>query len=167
MFHFRNGSKLVISFSLAAFITGCGTTATISRVGSRPIEAKIAGSDARAVYIETDGVQSPVARDEISDIDHPGNVAATIGTIVTGYGIANIAVGAENCEREGAAYCTGVFLPAAIGAPIMLWGIVTWAGSMSNAGAGKNKTEPSIAIVPVVSTDKKNEYVGVSASMRF
>jgi hypothetical protein len=167
MFNFSNVSKLVISFSLAALITGCGSTATITRVGARPIEAKIVGSDARAIFIETDGVRSPVARDEISDIDHPGNVAATIGTIVTGYGIANIALGAENCERGGAAYCTGVFLPAMIGAPIMLFGIATWAGSVSNAGAGKKKTEPSLAIVPVVSTDKKNEYVGVSAAMRF
>lgn len=167
MFHFNNGSKLVICIPFAALAIGCGTTATITRPGTSPVEAKIMASDSQNIYVENAGGTTTIARDSITDIDHPGNVAATIGAIVTGYGIANIATGAPNCEREGAAYCTGVFLPALIGAPIMAWGIATYASSVSSAGSRNQKTEPSVAIVPVVSTDKKNEYVGVSASMRF
>ncbi len=167
MFNFNNGSKLVFCIPFAVLAIGCGTTATLTRPGAPEVEAKIMASDSQNIYVENAGGTTTLARDSITDIDHPGNVAATIGAIVTGYGIANIATGAPDCDREGAAYCTGVFLPAIIGAPIMAWGIATYARSVSTAASRKGKTEPSIAIVPVVSTDKKNEYVGVSASMRF
>lgn len=105
-----------------------------------------------------------VSRDTITDIDHPGNVAATIGGILTGYGIVNIIAGAGDCDRYGGAYCTGVFLPASIGAPIMAFGLYQWVRSTN---AAKGSSASSVAIVPTVSVDKKNEYVGVSASMRF
>lgn len=167
MFNFAKISSLFLCSSLAVVLGGCGTTATVSRVNAPAMEGRIVSSDQRAIYVQTAGDTFPIARDEISDIDHPGNVAATIGAIVTGYGIANIAVGAENCDRQGAAYCTGVFLPAAIGLPIMAYGLGTWINSVRSAGPRKDKTEPSIAIVPTVSVDKKNEYVGVSAAVRF
>ncbi len=153
---------------LAPLVTGCGTTATISRSNVRPVEAKIVGSDPKSLYIEVPGTYDTrsIGRSDITDIDHPGNVAAVIGGIVTGYGIANIAIGASDCRRGGAAYCTGVFLPAAVGAPIFVWGLVTW---MTSTGAVKPKSDSSsnFAIVPTASFDKKNEFVGVSASARF
>jgi hypothetical protein len=167
MFHFSNTSKLVFCLSIAAFGTGCGTTATITRPGLPEVEAKIQASDSQNIYVENAAGTTTIDRQSITDIDHPGNVAATIGAIVTGYGIANIALGAPDCDRGGAAYCFGVFLPAAIGAPIMGWGIATWLKSVQSAGPRKEKTEPSFAVVPVLSVDKKNEYVGASAVMRF
>ncbi|HRI66881.1 MAG TPA: hypothetical protein PK156_21690 [Polyangium sp.] len=166
MFQFNHASALFFCVCATAFVTGCGTTATITRAGASPIEAKIVGSDERAIFLDTHGSTIPVDRDEITDIDHPGNVAATIGGIVTAYGIANIVMGASDCERKGGATCVGMVLPAGIGAPIMITGLVNWIQSV-NAAKAKNKTEPSIAIVPTISTDKKNEYVGVSAAMRF
>jgi hypothetical protein len=153
---------------LAPLVTGCSTTATISRPNMRPLEAKIVGSDPKNLYLEVPGTYDTrsIGRSDITDIDHPGNVAAVIGGIVTGYGIANIAIGAPDCDRKGAAYCTGVFLPAAIGAPIFAWGLVTW---MTSTGAVKPKSGsgPDFAIVPTASFDKKNEFVGASASLRF
>ena len=153
---------------LAPLVTGCGTTATISRAHMRPLEAKIVGSDDKSLQVEIAGTSETmsIARSDITDIDHPGNVAAVIGGIVTGYGIANIAIGAPNCDRGGAAYCMGVFLPAAIGAPIFAWGLTNW---LTSKGAIKPKSNagPDFAIVPTASFDKKNEFIGVSASARF
>jgi len=167
MFNFNHGPTLVFCFSLAAFATGCGNTATITRVNAPELDGEIRASDSQNIYIKTAGnTPMSVPRETITDIDHPGNVAATIGAIVTGYGIANIAMGAGDCDRGGAAYCTGVFLPAAIGLPIMSWGLYTWINSTTGAKTG-NQKESSVAIVPTISVDKKNEYVGVSASMRF
>lgn len=166
MFNLANISSVFLC-SVAVFLGGCGTTATISRINAPAMEGRIVSSDQRSIYVQTAGDTFPIARDEISDIDHPGNVAATIGAVVTGYGIANIALGAEDCDRGGAAYCTGVFLPAAIGAPIMAYGLVTWLKSVSASGPRKDQTEPSFAVVPTISVDKKNEYVGASATIRF
>jgi hypothetical protein len=166
MFKFSNRPMFVFVLSLSALVTGCGTTATISRVGSPAIEAQIQTSDTENLYVGH-GAGTTLARSSISDIDHPGNVAATIGAIVTGYGIANIAIGASDCDRGGAAYCTGVFLPAAIGLPIMVYGIATYSASVNAAKPSGGKTEPSFAIVPTISVEKKNEYVGVAGAMRF
>lgn len=111
-------------------LTGCGTTATISRVNGPTVEAKIVGGDRHEVYVETpSGIQETIARSDIKDIDHPGSTAGVLGGIVTAYGAINIGVGLPKCETEGAAFCTGVFLPMAIGLPVMLWGIATNVGS--------------------------------------
>ncbi len=165
MFKFSNATTLVLSFAFTALITGCGHTATITRANAPDLEGEIQASDSQSIYVKTEGgTTMSVSRDMITDIDHPGNVAATIGGIVTGYGIVNIAVGAGDCDRYGGAYCTGVFLPAAIGAPIMAYGLYRW---IHSTDAAKGSAASSVAIVPTISVDKKNEYVGVNASMRF
>lgn len=168
MIKFSNAPTIAFCFSLTALMTGCGATATISRANAPELDAQIVGSDPHTIYVKTEGgTTMSVARDSITEIDHPGNVAATIGGIVTGYGIVNIASGASDCDRYGAAYCTGVFLPAAIGAPIMAYGLYRWINSTTAAKGDEQKQERSLAIVPTVSVDKKNEYVGVTAAMRF
>lgn len=58
-------------------------------------------------------------------------VAATIGGVVTAYGVANIAIGMPQCEKEGAAFCTGVFLPATVGVSLLTYGLGTYIGSTS------------------------------------
>ncbi|WP_437934271.1 hypothetical protein [Sorangium sp. So ce341] len=123
---------MTIKFSVLGLVllTGCSTTATITRVSGPAVEAKIVGGDRSDVYVETPfGGQEAIPRSDIKDIDHPGSTAGVLGGIVTAYGALNIAVGLPKCETEGAAFCTGVFLPAGIGLPIMLWGIATNAGS--------------------------------------
>ncbi|MGK3987322.1 hypothetical protein WME99_30045 [Sorangium sp. So ce136] len=108
------------------FLTGCGTTATITRVNGPTVEAKVVGSDAMNVYVEgPSGFQETIRHEDIKDIDHPGSTAGVLGGIVTAYGALNIGVGLPQCEAQGAAYCTGVFLPLGIGLPIMIWGIAT------------------------------------------
>ncbi|MCK6590291.1 MAG: hypothetical protein HUU21_28990 [Polyangiaceae bacterium] len=110
-------------------LSGCGNSATIqSRFGS--VEGKIVGGDRENVYVEqASGFTRSVPKSDIVDVDHPGNVAATIGAVITGYGVTNIAVGMPQCEKEGAAFCTGVFLPATIGASLLTYGLVTYVGS--------------------------------------
>jgi hypothetical protein len=160
-------AKMILCIPVAAFVMGCGTTATVSRIGAPAVNGTIVSSDARAIYVETQGETFPVDRQSISDIDHPGNVAAVIGGIVSAYGVANIAIGAPDCDRGGAAYCTGVFLPAAIGVPILAYGLVTWAGSRAAAKPHHVAEGANFAIVPTASFDKKNEYYGVSATVRY
>jgi hypothetical protein len=124
-----------MNLKLCAFglvlLTGCGNSATITRANNS-FDAKIIGGDAEKLYVEyAGGDTAAIPKSEIRDIDHPGNVAATIGVVVGAYGVANIAIGMPQCDKEGAAYCTGVFLPAAIGASLITYGLGTYIGSSS------------------------------------
>jgi hypothetical protein len=138
-------------FGLVALglVAGCGTTATIKRVDGSAVEARIVGGDDRKLYLEQDGEPLEVERRDVRDISHPGNAASIVGGILAGYGVINIAVGAPQCNDKGAAFCTGVFLPEAVGLPMLIWGIATHAASVSAA-----KTPPTeqagIVVAPIV-----------------
>lgn len=156
------GSLMMLS--LAAMTMGCGTLATISTAHAHPVDAEIVSSDSEFIYVRygNRGGRDTIPRASVSDIDHPGNVAATIGTLVTAYGVANIAIGAPECDRGGAAYCTGVFLPAAIGLPIMVWGFYTYFSSVNAAAPGVQ-----VAVLPTASFQKKNESYGANVVVSF
>ncbi len=158
--------KMFLCIPVAALVMGCSSTATLTRVGAPEVDGKVVTSDSQTIYVETDGRTSPIARQSVTDIDHPGNVAAIVGGMVTAYGAANIVIGAPDCNRGEVAYCTGVFLPAALGAPMLLWGVATWARSKIVTGGGKIGG-PNVAVVPTASFDKKNEFFGVSATVRY
>ena len=120
-----------------ALLGGCTTTATIRRSKSNggTVEARILSADNKNVYLESYPNRIAIRRDEIADIDHPGNAAAVIGTVLTVYGVFNIDVAAPQCQRRGAAFCTGVFLPAAIGVPLTIWGLAVYLRSVTALNA--------------------------------
>lgn len=130
----------VAMWSLIGFgvLGGCSTTAVVTERSGGTIEGEILGSDRRNVYVQGSADRVAISRDDIVDIDYPGNVAATIGAILTVYGAVNIAVGAPQCSAKGGAFCTGVFTPAAIGIPLTIWGIAVYSGARAavNKGVG-------------------------------
>jgi hypothetical protein len=128
--------------TMLIMLSGCSTTATISRANGRELEGKIVGSNSSSILVETEGDSTlRVSRDEITDIDHPGNAAAVVGGFLGAYGALNIAVGAGGCDTGGAAYCTGVFLPAALGASMLIWGLTTWSNSTGAAARPPSSTQ--------------------------
>ena len=114
---------------------GCSTTATIHRSNGMMMEGTIEGGSSDSIVVSPRyGPRQEVPRNDIAEIDHPGNVHALIGGILLGYGILNIAVAYEQCQEDGdGAYCTGVFAPAAVGTGLLVWGLATWMGSTSSA----------------------------------
>ena len=123
--------------TMLVLLCGCSTTATISRANGAQLEGKIIGSNSSAILVETEGNSSlNIPRSEITDIDHPGNASAVVGGFLGAYGVLNIATGASGCSEYGAAYCTGVFLPATLGVSMLIWGLTTWSNSTGNASAG-------------------------------
>jgi hypothetical protein len=115
----------------------CSTTATIYRNSGMMMEGSIIGGSRDAILVEPNhGPRQEVPRDDIAEIDHPGNVHALVGGIVLAYGIGNIAVGMDECQNrtdQQAAFCVGVFTPAALGAGMLIWGLATWVGSKGSA----------------------------------
>lgn len=117
-------TRFTLRVAAFALLLGCSTTSTVVHVSEPDIEGDIVGGSPESIFVELDsGAEVEVRRDEITSIDHPGNVHAGVGAGVLGYGILNIAVGAPECDRYGTAFCTGVFLAAAIGAGLIVWGL--------------------------------------------
>ncbi|WP_282421624.1 hypothetical protein [Polyangium sp. 15x6] len=158
---------MLLCAAFAALATGCGTTATISRFNEPAIEGKIISANDGILTVETRAGNDSIALQRVTDIDHPGNVAGTIGTVLTGYGIANIAIGAENCERGGPAYCLGVFLPAAIGVPLMAWGFATWGRSVYAASPSTKSNDVSFTVLPTAAIQKNDKFLGVNATVTY
>lgn len=153
--------------SFAPLAIGCGSMATITKRNGIRVDAKIIDSDMRAVHIKTPKGydQVGISREDIADIDHPGNVAATIGGLLTAYGIYNVKVGLPECN--GSAECTGVLLPVAIGAPLLIYGVTTWAISVAAANHYGRPTTSQVTILPLASPDKTNQFYGASARLSF
>jgi len=130
---------------------GCATTATITRIDGRSTDAELVGADRENVYVKTAGGNQAIRRSEITDIDHPGDTAIVIGTLLAAYGVANIAVGYKYCDSKGTAYCVGVFAPATIGLPMAIWGLSVHGSSVDalQQTSGSDGLS-SLRIVPAV-----------------
>ena len=106
----------------------CSTTTTIYRNSGPPIEASVVGGTPTSIVVESDNGQDEVLRSDVYEYDYPGNVHAEFGGFLLGYGLLNIAVGLPKCDEQPsdqqAAFCTGVFLPAVLGAGMLVWGVV-------------------------------------------
>lgn len=129
--------------------SACSTTSTISRVHAGELEGNIVGGSRDAIFIKTDaGRECEIHRDEVSSVDFPGNVHRNVGIAVTAYGALNIALGVPQCNertQDKAAFCTGVFLPAALGLGLMAWGIVVEHGQSSAVADVSRPTRPRTA----------------------
>ena len=133
--------------ALAAFCaSGCGTTATI-RGWRGNIEGRILGGGPETIRVRaTNGSIRYVRRRSISEIDHPGNVWAIIGTVLTTL----VVVGAAATGRAGAGCDTptdgnrqcyiGLYgLIASV--PMAAWGYLVWGRSVKAAGR-RNQAAP-------------------------
>jgi hypothetical protein len=138
------------AWCLVLLVSGCSTTATvITRDGKRE-ETRIVGGDREVLLLQNDyGVEKVVRRTEVKDIDHPGNVVATIGGIIGGsYGLSLAFVGSL-CATSGSSR-NSTCLPllgmtgamTALGAVMFVWGLWTWLGS-------KNAVSDSVSTPPV------------------
>jgi len=105
---------------LAVTSVGCGTTATItSRDGSR-YELAILRSTPDAVVVDSRDGARAIPRDQIRDIDHPGNVLETAGAVLLLLGAATL-LRQPACDGRSN-FCVG------------------WAGAAGLAGAGLTMT---------------------------
>lgn len=117
---------LLLTLSLVA----CGSGAIITARDGR-YEGTITGHDGGHVFI--DG--QPIDRTAITDIDHPGNVAAIIGSIVAAVGALSAI---PNCSRDSRAEsdtpCASSGLWMLTGIPVAIYGLITHSSSVSAAG---------------------------------
>lgn len=116
---------------LFMLLMGCGSGAIVTTHDGRYLEGRIGGHDRGYVFIAGERVP----RSNVEDIDHPGNVAALLGSIVAGLGALSAT---SNCKEENRAAdptpCTSSGIWMLTGIPIAIYGFVTHAESVSRAG---------------------------------
>lgn len=110
---------------------GCTTTSTIYRRSGPRMEAQIKGGSRTSIVAEAEGQESVIPRNDISEVDYPGNVHALIGGIILGVAGLNVTFGYDRCidgrltGQQHTAACTGLIGMAATGAGMLIWGLVT------------------------------------------
>jgi len=141
---------LVVSLSLAA----CSTTSTIHRAHGPAYEAEIVDSDGNALRVlGDDGRIHEVSREEVTDVDHPGNVVLTVGAILVAVGalvalsISSDSKGSQQ-ERDDA---TAIALVYGVPGLVMtVAGGVTYISSKSKASAFETGRFPTLSRPPQV-----------------
>jgi RNase P/RNase MRP subunit p29 len=156
--------KRLIAAALCTSL-GCGTAATITRK-NRTDEGRIVRSTSTSVIIDNGAGERSIPREEITDIDHPGNAVAVVGAVLLGYGILNIAVAASHCEEKGGAFCTGVFIPAAAGLGMSIWGLTVWSRS-TRAVREPGPRGPELSLAPLVVRSGQSAGGGGSLTLRY
>jgi hypothetical protein len=131
---------------------GCSTTSTIARIHEGPIEGDVVGGSSDSIFVARDsGGECEIKRDDVSLIDYPGNVHRNAGLAVLAYGGLNIALGLPQCRErteDKTAFCTGVFLPAALGLGLLAWGLVVEHGQTSAVADTSRPSPPPLNTKP-------------------
>jgi hypothetical protein len=142
---------LRLTLALLAWLCGCSTVAKISLIEGGYVEAKIQRSDQDNLFFETEtGAEVPIPRSEVTEIDHPGNVVAVVGGLLSAYGATVIVEKLSTCsdqELPGAA-CTGALWPATVGASMLVWGLVTWVSSTRAADRSLSQDSGTVPLPP-------------------
>ena len=155
----------------------CSKTATIQRANKPPIEAVIERSDESYLFVELPlvGGSEPIARAEVIDIDHPGNVHLLVGSIFTGISVMMGALGIYALldddpflEVVGVQFSFNAVVYGAIGVPLGVWGYKTWSRSKRNAASStRAKGVVRWRWRPEVSVDDGEASIGVGVGGAF
>ncbi len=133
--------RIMATFACAAALTGCSHQATLTLHDGGSVDAEIVGSDPYYLYVKSD-THGPlmVHRGAVKDVDHPGNVAATLGTLGFAAGLMGVILGAAvtaECSEFCGVLPFFIIVPSAsltaLSVPAAIWGYAAWGGSVSAA----------------------------------
>lgn len=106
-------------------LLSCSTTTTVYRINGAAIDGHLAGGDSRSVVVN--GVI--IDRDDIVEVDYPGNVHSLVGAIIGGLGTLNVLAGCPEDtftgEPRNRDWCGAGVIELVVGVPMMIWGIAT------------------------------------------
>ena len=130
--------RLRASVAALLLCTCACSSATIYRRDAPDLEATLVGGNTKHLYVETeDGRVVQLERSKITDIDHPGNVAAVVGGILTAEGGALVALDWYGPERPTGIFTVMGALIAVPGLILLAHGLIEWSRS---TGAENERT---------------------------
>lgn len=155
---------LALLSTLLSFGAGCSSNAHITLQRSCPLEAHIVSSDRDFIYVEREFSATPAAipREEIIEIDHPGNGMGVTGLVILGvYGLQAVLGTAlflsdddDFNQQLGLIYMVNGGIGSTIGAVLAVWGYSIWSRSVEAAmPADTSLTKGSSQLVPWLGVD--------------
>jgi hypothetical protein len=161
--------------SACACAAGCSDKARITRHDGWEIEAEITRSTDAFIYAQPEGApEVEIARRDIRDLDHPGNVMGVIGLSIMGAYSLNVGLGAYFLtsssdpynQQIGAIQLFAGGIGMLIGAGFAYWGWSIWDRSV--AAAGGEDDWPSVQLTPSLMGDGRgNASPGASFRLVF
>ncbi|HXJ19889.1 MAG TPA: hypothetical protein VMT03_06605 [Polyangia bacterium] len=128
--------RAALAATLALASAGCGTTATITKKDGQRYQLEIVRSTPTELIVATRGGERPIPRDQVQDIDHPGNVAIAVGSVALLVGAVNL-LGWRRCEPGGPTdFCMGWAAGGGLvglGVGMIGWGGYVWKRSTTAA----------------------------------
>lgn len=173
----RQAVLLVLCIGSTA--AGCTSSATITLRSTMPIEAEILDSDSTNIYVRPSQFEPPkkIAREDIEDIDHPGNALMGIGVVSGALG-SLVLLSARSCVGdltpcESSITLSGTLIGTAL--PALGFGLYQWIASSANAShteppptpikKPKAPEDPLLAhvhLIPSSTTTPAGRFTGIS-----
>jgi hypothetical protein len=151
-----------------AAIMACSTTATITERDTTRYEVAIVRSTPSELIVATRNGERPIARDQISDIDHPGNVAIVVGSALLAAGALNLA-GLYSCQDSRRSdFCAGWAGGGALalsGLGLVVWGAVVWTQSVH--AARDEQAAPVARLAPAIFAASGRSNLGATLALSF
>jgi len=148
---------------------GCGITATVTYKTGAKQEGEIVRGDATHLVIATPEQRLVIPKAEIADIDHPGDVMASIGAGVAATGILNLTTPFLKCTAGNNTFCMGWLgggMVAATGLVLTTLGLISWQHSVT---AATEVSLPALTVAPVIwdPDQRGNHRLGAALSLRY
>ena len=135
--------------------SACAPTATITRYDGWQVEAEITRSTEDYVYIQTEyAPEQKIARADIAEIDHPGNVLGVVGLsigvtyTITGAVFVPFLFSGNELDR----FVGGLSLASAAGLAFMGFGFAAWGWNLWNTSVTNARPEeatPELGLSPI------------------
>ena len=167
---FQKPGTLIAMIVALFFFGGCVTTSTVTLHNGKTLALDLTHSDSTSIYgtSESTGPHTSIPREEIADIDFPGDGHIIGGSILTATGILGITMGMTSFLDDAllliGTVSAGVIY-AGIGIPMIVWGMDTKA----QAQKANNWEEafPQLNALPLVFHDGERAHYGLGISGRF
>jgi hypothetical protein len=132
-----------------ASASGCWTTSLIETRQGQRVEARIVGGSPGSVYLAGDQHERfTIRRDDIADVDFPGNVLMVGGIALTGFGAYRMLEGDTSCGGLGqSGNCLASVAPGIIGLLAFGWGLYTY-WRANHAFEDRSRPEPDPPMKP-------------------
>lgn len=150
-----------------SLVCACSTTATITSKDATRYDVAIVRSTPAELIVATRDGERPIPRDQIADIDHPGNVAIAVGSVMLFAGTANL-LGVARCHaNDSSGVCFGWAAGAAVAASglgLTIWGASAWTASV-RAASGDPSTVARLT--PAVFGAPDRAHPGATLALSF
>jgi hypothetical protein len=139
----RSVAVLTRLLLLPLAVGACATTTTVETRGGTVYEAHVMGGSPGSVYLSTKANgRFSVRREDVADVDYPGNVQILGGLALGAFGGWRLLSGDTQCSGFGdIGNCMVNVVPAIAGLLIALWGTYVYVRA-SRAFDDRSKPEP-------------------------